>query len=137
MGCKHRDVQHYIVGVIAGAVPKRFLIAVRALTDFHYLAQAPEISDKGLLKIKSAFQEFHEHKDAIVASGAQNRKEKGIKDWHIPKFKFLQSVVPNIHKNRVAMQWSADATECAHITEIKIPSDLVNNQNYEPNLSLP
>jgi hypothetical protein len=131
-GREHRDVQRYIVGIIAGAVPKRFLIAVRALIDFRYLAQAPEISDAVLLKIKSALKEFHDHKDAILASGARNGKKKGtIKNWYIPKLEFLQSVVPNICENGVAIQWSADVTERAHITEIKIPSDSVNNQNYE------
>jgi hypothetical protein len=130
-GREHRDIQRYIIGIIVGAVPKRFLIAVRALMDFRYLAQAPEISDKVLLKITSALQEFHEHKDAIVASGARNGKRNLTKDWHIPKLEFLHSVVPNIRENGVAMQWSADATERAHITEIKTPSDLANNQNYE------
>ena len=36
-GHKHRDVQHYIIGVIAGAIPKNFLIAIRASMDFWYL----------------------------------------------------------------------------------------------------
>jgi hypothetical protein len=43
----------------------------------------------------------------------------------------LQSVVSNIRNNGVAIQWSANVTERAHITEIKIPADMVNNQNYE------
>ena len=28
------------------------------------------------------------------------------------------------------MQWSADATEHAHVQEIKVPTRLSNNQNY-------
>jgi len=43
----------------------------------------------------------------------------------------MQSVVPNIHDNGVAMQWSADPTECTHITEIKHPLKSTNNQDYE------
>jgi hypothetical protein len=53
-GREHRDVHRYIVGIIVGAVPKHFLIAVRALMDFRYLAQAPVISDAVLLKIELA-----------------------------------------------------------------------------------
>ena len=43
----------------------------------------------------------------------------------------MQSVVPNIRANGVAFQYSADATEHAHITEIKNPARSGNNQNYE------
>ena len=39
MGRDHRAVQRYIVGVIAGAVPVKFLAAIRFLLDFRYLAQ--------------------------------------------------------------------------------------------------
>jgi hypothetical protein len=40
-------------------------------------------------------------------------------------------VVPNIRDNGVAIQWSADVTERAHVTEIKNPTSSTNNQNYE------
>jgi hypothetical protein len=131
-GCEHRDVQHYIIPVITGAVPKRFLIALHALTDFHYLAQVPKITDETCTKIQNALAEFHKHKDAIILADGQTRKGgKVIDNWYIPKLEFLQSVVPNICDNGVAMQWSADPTECAHITEIKNPSKSTNNQEYE------
>jgi hypothetical protein len=130
-GWEHRDVQHYTVAVIAGAVSKLFLIAVQALTDFCYLVQAPEITDVMCLKIEAALMEFHNNKKSIITSGARTGKKKVIKDWHIPKLKFLQSVVPNICDNRVAIQWSADVTEHAHNTEIKNPSGSGNNQKYE------
>ena len=134
-GCKHCDVQHYIIPIIAGAVLKCFLIAVCALTDFHYLSQAPEITDETCMKIQDALAEFHKHKDVIISAGGQiGKKRKVIDNWYIPKLKFMQSVVPNIHDNGVAMQWSADPAEHAHITEIKHPSKSTNNQDYESQL---
>lgn len=69
-GRDHRDVQQYIVAVIAGAVSKKFLIAVRSLLDFHYMAQAPVITDDLCVKINASLLEFHNNKDAIIASGA-------------------------------------------------------------------
>lgn len=54
-----------------------------------------------------------------------------MKQWEIPKLEFLQSVVPNIRGNGVSIQWSAEITERAHITEIKNPSNSGNNQKYE------
>src|SRR6267154_1470030 len=57
--------------------------------------------------------------------------KKPIDNWHIPKLEFLQSVVPNIQANGAPIQWSADITEHAHITEIKNPARSSNNQAYE------
>lgn len=131
-GREHRDIQRYIIPVIADAVPKDFLIAVRALLDFRYLAQAPEIDEASCTAIESALQEFHAFKNAILVAKARcGDKNVPINDWYIPKLEFLQSVVPNIRTNGVAIQWSADRTENAHITEVKIPARTSNNHNYE------
>lgn len=131
-GREHRDIQRYIIAVIADAVPPDFLIALRALADFRYLAQAPEISDTSCTEIKNAIDEFHDHKDIIISIGARTGKRKrAIKDWQIPKLELLQSVVSSTQDGGVPIQWSADATERCHITEIKDPSRSTNNQNYE------
>jgi len=131
-GREHRDVQRYIIGVIAGAVPKDFLIAVRALEDFRYLSQSPELDENTCTRMTAALQEFHRHKDAIITARARLGKgNKPIDNWHIPKLELAQTVVPNVQANGVAMQWSADVTEHAHITEIKMPAEATNNQNYE------
>ncbi|KAF8228858.1 hypothetical protein L208DRAFT_1289319, partial [Tricholoma matsutake] len=50
---------------------------------------------------------------------------------YIPKLELLQSVTSNIRKNGASIQWSADATEQCHVTEIKEPSHSSNNQEYE------
>ena len=132
-GQEHRDIQRYLISVIADAVPNcPFLIAVQALMDFWYMAQAPCISDSGCEKIQQSFTLFHEHKDAIIKAGARRGKaNKVITEWHIPKLEFLQSVVPSIRGCGVPIQWSAHVTEQAHISEIKYPSRLTNNQQYE------
>jgi hypothetical protein len=52
-------------------VPKEFLIAVRALVDFRYLAQAPEIDDDVCIRIDEALKEFHMHKDSIIKAGGR------------------------------------------------------------------
>lgn len=123
-GRDHRSVQRYIVGIIAGAVPRRFLIAIRALVDFRYLAQAPVFSDQTLDRLTDALQLFHENKDAVTRAGARRDS------WEIPKLELLQSVVSSIRRSGPVMQWSADATEHAHVQEIKVPAWSSNNQNY-------
>ena len=98
-------------------------MAVRALLDFRYFAQAPVFTTHSLDRVTAALQEFHDNKNAIISHGARV-------NWEIPKLKLLQSVVPSIHQSGAMMQWSADITEHAHVEEIKLPARAGNNQNY-------
>ncbi|KAH7917703.1 hypothetical protein BV22DRAFT_1135188 [Leucogyrophana mollusca] len=134
-GRAHRDVQRSIVGVIAGAAPAGVVVCVRALSDFRYRAQALRIDDDNLDLISAALQEFHDHKDEIVLAGGRRGKRKKILDnWYIIKLEFMQSVVPSIRRLGAPIQWSADATEHAHVTEIKEPARSSNNNNYDPQI---
>ena len=54
--------------------------------------------------------------------------------FRIPKLELMHSVVPSIRWAGAAIQWSADVTEHAHITEIKRPAEFVNNHNYNPQI---
>jgi Plavaka transposase len=134
-GREHRDVQRYMIGVIAGAILKDLLIALHSLMDFRYSAQAHELDDESCNCMITALKEFHDHKAAITDARLRVGKHgKPIEDWSIPKLELMQSVVPNVRANGVAIQWSADVTEHAHITEIKHPADATNNNNYEPQI---
>ena len=96
-GREHRDVQRYIVGVIAGAVPRGFLIAIRSAMDFRYRCQATELDNEDCDNILAALWEFHQHKSVIMDAGARvGKRSRPIDDWYIPKCKLLQRVVPNI-----------------------------------------
>jgi hypothetical protein len=131
-GRDQRDIQRYIIPVIAGATSKEFLIAIRSLMDFRYLSQAREIDEDRCAKILAALGEFHDYKKAIVEAGVRTGKGNKIIDhFRIPKLEFLQSVISNIRANGVAIQWSADVTEHANITLIKDPARSGNNRNYE------
>ena len=96
-GREHHDIQQYIIAVIAGAVSTSFLIALHALMDFCYLAQAQIIDDEACTRLESLLKEFHVNKQAILDASAHRGKENTlINNWYIPKLEFLQSVVPNI-----------------------------------------
>lgn len=111
---------------------KGFVIAIRALMDFRYLAQAPEIDDDVCSQIDSTLQEFHANKHAILDANARVGKgNRPIENWYIPKLEMLHSVVPNIRANGAPYQWSADITERAHRTVIKDPGRSGNNQGYD------
>lgn len=131
-GREQRDIQRYIVAVVADAVPPQFSLAIRSLMDFRYLAQSTIIDDKVCQRISEALLLFHTNKDIIIDVGARRgKKGKQILHWHIPKLELLQSVVPNIKSNGMAIQWSADYTEHAHIPLVKVPARASNNQGYE------
>ena len=134
-GREHRDVQRYIVGAIAGAAPKEFVVAIRALLDFRYFAQSPVIDEDMCSRIEASLALFHAHKQSIIDTGARVGKGGAIENWYIPKLELMQSVVSNIQQNGAAIQWSADITEHAHITEIKNPAHAGNNQKYESQIT--
>jgi len=131
-GREHRNIQRYITAVIAGAAPQEFVVAIRSLMDFRYLAQAPVINDTVCNRIGAALSEFHKHKSVILEAGVRVGKgNRPILNWYIPKLELMQSVVSNIKANGAAINWTADHTEHAHIEVVKDPGKSGNNKKYE------
>jgi len=134
-GRDHRNVQRYIVPIIADAISKEFLLCIRALSDFRYLAQSRSIDTQTLTEISSALTLFHQNKQAILDANARVGKgNKPLKHFFIPKLELLHSVVMSIRWSGPPIQWSADSTECAHIDVIKVPSENTNNGQYGPQI---
>ena len=134
-GRDHRNVQRYIVSIITDTVPKEFTLCIRALADFHYLAQSHTIDSRTLSKISHALDLFHENKQAILDIGARVGKgSKSLDNFFIPKLEFLHSVIPSICWSGAPIQWSADPTERAHIDVVKIPAENTNNGQYGPQI---
>ena len=46
----------------------------------------------------------------------------------------MHAVVPSVINSGAVIQWSADRTEHAHITEIKVPGHSGNNQDHNPQI---
>ncbi|KAF8136962.1 hypothetical protein EV363DRAFT_1156554 [Boletus edulis] len=131
-GRTKRDVQRFLVVVIAGTMSPDVVIATRALMEFRYMSQAPSLTSASCDQIKAALQEFHHHKNAIIESGLRRGPTTGaiLEHWRIPKLELLQSVAPSIEQVGSPLQWSADTTEHAHIEVVKDPASMTNNQNY-------
>ncbi|KAG1836785.1 hypothetical protein DFJ58DRAFT_846769 [Suillus subalutaceus] len=93
---------------------------------------SPSIDKNDLVRISAALNEFHANKDAIIDARVRRGKaNKVISNWYIPKLELMQSVVPSIRNSGVTAQWSTDATEHAHITEIKDPERSNEKQNIK------
>ncbi|KAG0705985.1 hypothetical protein DFH29DRAFT_799255 [Suillus ampliporus] len=133
-GRVHRDLQRYIVGLIAGAAPHRFVIAICALMDVRYMAQSPLPDENLLACIDRSLSIFHENKDVIISLGARMGTKKPIDNWFILKLELMQSITASSRKVGALIQWSADATEHAHISEIKDPAWHTNNNDYDPQI---
>ena len=123
----HREVQRYIISVIAGGIQQGVLSAIRVLTDFRYRSQAPRLTDADITKLTASLQEFHDNKAALVEAGARG----SLDHWKIPKLEMMLSVAPTISNMGTLGQWSADVTEHAHIDVIKDPARSGNNQNFD------
>ncbi|KAN0101088.1 hypothetical protein V8E55_001072 [Tylopilus felleus] len=108
------------------------VIAIHALMEFHYMAQAPALTSASCDQIKATLQEFHHHKNAIIESGLCRWSTTGaiLEHWQIPKLKLFQSVTSSIEQVGSLLQWSADTTEHANIEVVKDSSSITNNQNY-------
>ena len=134
-GRTHRDIERYIVGIIAGKAPPSFVIAIRALMDFRYLAQSRQLDDNSLSRLSASLELFHQHKQTILDIGARVGKgNKRMDHFQIPKLELMHGVVPSVIESGAVIQWSADRTEHAHITEIKVPGRSGNNQDHNPQI---
>ena len=103
--------------------------------DFQYHVQAYCIDDDELQLISSALDTFHANKQSILDCEAQRGKgNKVIDNWYISKLELMQSFVPSIKWLSIAIQWTADITDHAHVTEIKTPARASNNNNYNPQI---
>jgi len=134
-GRTHRDIERYIVGIIAGKAPPSFVIAIRALMEFRYLAQSRRLDDTSLSQLSTSLQLFHQHKQTILDIGARVGKgNKQMDHFQIPKLELMHGVVPSVIESGAVIQWSADRTEHTHITEIKVPGRSGNNQDHNPQI---
>ncbi|KAG0693896.1 hypothetical protein DFH29DRAFT_985395 [Suillus ampliporus] len=133
-GRVHQDLQRYLVGLITGAAPRRFVIAICALTDIRYMVQSPSPDENLLVHIDRSLLIFHENKDVIISLGAWMGMKKAINNWFILKLELMQSITASSRKVGALIQWSTDTTEHAHISEIKDPAWHINNNDYDPQI---
>ncbi|KAJ7689105.1 hypothetical protein B0H17DRAFT_1296203 [Mycena rosella] len=104
-------------------IQPRVVHTICTLLDFQYFAQAPEIDEETLLRTDGSLAEFHQHKQSIIDA-------KGCEQEHffIPKLEFMHTGAP--------IQYTADVTEKAHSTEIKVPARTeTNHRDYDPQIT--
>ena len=130
-GREHRDIQRYILGLIADSIHPEVVVCIRALLDLRYLSQLHDVDTDVMDDIARALEIFHTFKQFILDLGLRvGKKGNRILHFEIPKLELLQSIVPSIMWSGALPQWSADATERLHIDFIKVPRGNTNNIDY-------
>jgi len=88
-GRDHCNIQRSIISIIADTAPKEFVLCIRALSNFRYLAQSHSISSHTLTEISNALTLFHQNKQAIL--DAKARIGKGKSNLTTSSFRSLSS----------------------------------------------
>ncbi|KAJ7684950.1 hypothetical protein DFH06DRAFT_1463105 [Mycena polygramma] len=130
-GREHRELERCTVAVVADGIPREVLHAIRALIEFRFFGQAPEMDEETLGRMDDQLAEFHANKEHIITAGGREQDH-----FYIPKLEFMLSVVRSVRWVGVPMQYTADVTEKAHSTEIKVPARTkTNHKDYDPQIA--
>ncbi|KAH0825928.1 hypothetical protein J3R83DRAFT_7607 [Lanmaoa asiatica] len=129
-GKDHRDFEKLLPVVATGAVPNDVLCALRAITEFIFLAQSVHFFDETLYALSEALREFHHYKSAIIAAGGRQGKNGPLNHFRIPKLELTLHVERSVRMMGAAYQWTSDITERCHITHVKIPYRLSNHRDF-------
>nr|GAT58752.1 predicted protein [Mycena chlorophos] len=129
-GREHRELERSFICLVVDAVEREVALALRGLMDFRFMAQAPQINEATLRRMDESLALFHTHKQRIIDAGGREQPH-----FAIPKLEFLHSIVSSIRWAGVPMQFTADITEKAHSTQIKVPARTeTNHRDYDPQI---
>jgi len=70
-GSDHKELERVFLGVVAGLLDERAVIAVHGILDFTYYAQYQSHTETTLKKMDTALRSFHRNKNIFVDLGAQ------------------------------------------------------------------
>ncbi|KAF9016925.1 hypothetical protein BDZ89DRAFT_903167, partial [Hymenopellis radicata] len=122
-GAEHKAMEQVFVGLIAGAVDKRVLMAVKSAVDFIFFASLQSHTSESLARLQQALDDFHEYKDVFI--------EKEIRDhFNIPKIHSMQHYVALIRLFGSADGFNTESPERLHIDYAKDAYRASNKKDY-------
>ena len=113
-GHEHKKMCGILLGLIVdlpipgGWDSTRLVCAVRALLDFHYLAQYQCHTSETLDQLQEALTEFHNHKAIFIDLGIRN-------NFNLPKLHSLSHYVSSIHLFGTTDNYNTEQSERLHI----------------------
>ena len=134
-GQEHRDISRLLLSVIAdarlpdGHPTARLICAVRAITDFLYIAQSTVQTTSSLSAMREALQSFHENKQIFVELGIRS-------DFQIPKLHSLDHYVTAAMEFGSFDNSDTQYTERLHIDMTKDAYRATNHKDEYPQMTL-
>ncbi|EGO03900.1 hypothetical protein SERLA73DRAFT_33519, partial [Serpula lacrymans var. lacrymans S7.3] len=130
-GREHCELKKVLIAVSAGAVSNDALCALRAITDFIFLAQSLLHTGKIMHTMNEALRQFYHYKGSIFQAGGQRGAKKNLlKHFEIPKLELMHHVEWSIKLLGAPFQWTSDITERCHITLVKTPYRGSNHRDF-------
>ncbi|KAG1890779.1 hypothetical protein F4604DRAFT_1913578 [Suillus subluteus] len=103
---EHKEMQHVVLGVIAGAVEPRVFQAARAILDFIYYAQYHARTDTTLMRMQEALNVFHANKAIFIELGLREH-------FNIPKVHSIADDFNSESPERLHIDYAKDAYQAS------------------------
>ncbi|KAG1906491.1 uncharacterized protein F5891DRAFT_941482 [Suillus fuscotomentosus] len=120
---EHKEMQHVVLGVIAGAVEPRVFQAARAILDFIYYAQYHAHTDTTLMRMQEALNVFHANKAVFIEHGLREH-------FNIPKVHSMCHYVQSIRSLGSADGFNSESPEHLHIDYAKDAYQVSSKVDY-------
>jgi hypothetical protein len=128
-GTEHKEMQHVVLGVLAGAVSAQVLTVVKSLIDFIYYAQFQSHTSRTLDALQSSLDTFHANKDILIELGI-------CEHFSTPKIHSLQHYVDAIRALGSADGYNTEAPERLHIDFAKAAYRASNKRDYTSQMTV-
>lgn len=107
-GTERKNMAKILLGCLVGVLPKKAIVACRALLDFIYLAQYSTHDDVTLGYMQDALNIFNLHKTYFIETGIRD-------DLNIPKFHSLHHYIQSIKFLGTTDNYNTELFERLHI----------------------
>jgi len=130
-GKEQKEMQKVIIGILAGQLEPKALIAARGIIDFTYYAQYHTHTEGTLARMKRAFDTFHDHKEIFIERGARK-----LDHFNIPKLHSMIHYVESIRALGCLDGLNTESSERLHIDYAKKAYRASNRRDYIPQMTL-
>ena len=116
-----------LLSCLVGKIPKKVMMAFRAILDFVYLAQYTAHDEETLTYMETALKTFHQHKHVLVQLGIRSH-------LNIPKLHSLLHYVESIRLLGATDNYNTEAFERLHIDYAKKGWRASNHRDARPQM---
>lgn len=127
-GNEYKQMERVFLGAIAGLIPVKAAKAARAILDFIYLAQYPELDEDDLDRMERCLITFHSVKDIFITKGVRAH-------FNIPKLHAILHYIPLIRLHGTPDGYNTESPERLHIDVAKEAYRASNKRNYQSQMT--